>query len=821
MHRFYKPSHSIMEKSKFICPTSFSVLSSWKYMLTIISGILLIFSTSCGDPSKRQSQWLLSALSTSDTIPSIWNKEYWSKQQHYSFDRSDRSKFMTLIIDADSLTYSRWYVNQPVTPYSRYRLSGWIKTEEVVPGKPGGGAGFRVGRLTTEGNKVYTGNTPWTYVEIFFDTEGDDSAFIECVLGKESQAKGRVYFDEIYLERMSSKTLLPEATIDIQKTLPPMNDYIYGQFIEHMGKCIYGGIWAEVISDRKFFYKPGHQKSPWKVLGDTSLVYLDKKRPYTGEQSVVINNTTKQSNGILQSRLGLLEQMEYYGHIALWASADALPIEVALTWGDEEHQADRCIINNIDMDGYHTIPLAFISDAKTEQGQLSIIPKGKGLVRIGAISLMPANNIDGFRPDVLAQMKRLNSPIYRWPGGNFVSGYNWKDGIGDRDKRPTRYEAAWDGIEPNDVGIDEFMRLCQILKTEANIAVNTGLGTPKLAAEMVEYVNGSPLSPMGKLRAANGHTNPYDVKLWAVGNEMFGDWQLGVMPIDEYVKKHNETARLMWAVDPTIELIAVGYPGHWNNMMYTHCADKMTYISEHFYRQDWHAGGLMTHVKQIPDAIRYIADEHRRARREIVGLDEKNILIALDEWNYWYGPHVHGLLGTRYFLQDALGIAAGINEFMRQSDIYYMANYAQTVNVIGAIKATSTDVFMEGTGEVLQLYRREFGSIPVELSGNTAPLDVSAALTKDRKHLTISVINATDKEQNLRLDFRQNNVPQKGQLFIITGPDRYAYNEIEAFKIVEKQKRFSVSRNSIEVPAMSACIFKFELDQSSSKEQLL
>lgn len=277
--------------------------------------------------------------------------------------------------------------------------------------------------------------------------------------------------------------------------------------------------------------------------------------------------------------------------------------------------------------------------------------------------------------------------------------------------------------------------------------------------------------------------SPFNVKLWAVGNEMFGDWQLGHMPIEDYVVKHNKVAQAMWDVDPNIDLIAVGYPGKWNDMMYENCADYMTYISEHFYKQDWHAGGLLTHVNQKPEVIKSVAQEHRRARREIPGIEEKNIKIAMDEWNYWYGPHIYGLLGTRYYLRDALGIAAGLNEFSRQSDIYYMANYAQTVNVIGAIKTTKTDAWLEGTGLVLKLYRREFGTKPVELQGKPEPLDVAATLTEDEQFLTISIVNATHENQFLRLKTVANRIAKKGKSFLISGENDMVYNDIMTNKI--------------------------------------
>ena len=459
-----------------------------------------------------------------------------------------------------------------------------------------------------------------------------------------------------------------------------------------------------------------------------------------------------------------------------------------------------------------TLPITFEA-VDAGYAALKLRSKGSGTITLAAISLMPEDNTEGFRPDVIALLKELDSPIYRWPGGNFVSGYDWKDGIGNPDARPTRYERAWNGLEYNDVGIHEFMQLCKILDAEANIAVNTGLGDAALAANEVEYFNGAATTPMGKRRAANGHPEPYDVQLWAVGNEMFGDWQLGHMPIEEYVKKHNKVAEAMWAVDPDIDLIAVGYPGEWNDMMYQNTAENMTYISEHFYRQDWHAGGLLTHVKQMPDAIREIAEEHRRARREIPEIADRDIKIALDEWNYWYGPHEFGLLGTRYFLRDALGIAAGLNEFSRQSEMYYMANYAQTVNVIGAIKTTPTDSWLEGTGLVLKVYRKEFGTIPVAVSGAPEPLDVAATLTEDGTYLTLSVINATHQEYQLTLDFISENIPTQGTAFVITGSNDMVYNDVtHKNSIYLEETSFELEHNSLQVAKESAGIYKIKLN---------
>ena len=208
----------------------------------------------------------------------------------------------------------------------------------------------------------------------------------------------------------------------------------------------------------------------------------------------------------------------------------------------------------------------------------------------------------------------------------------------------------------------------------------------------------------------------------------------------------------MRAKDPGIELVAVGDVGAWDEAMLAGNAANMSLISEHFYVQE--APDLAGHVAQVPRQIKRIADAHRRYRETIPALAGKNIRIALDEWNYWYGPHLYGELGTRYFLKDALGIAAGIHEYSRQADIVFMANYAQTVNVIGAIKTTKTAAAFDTTGLVLKLYRAHFGQVPVTITGAPAPLDVAAAWRDDKSALTLAIVNPTTEPQALALQLK-------------------------------------------------------------------
>jgi alpha-N-arabinofuranosidase len=457
----------------------------------------------------------------------------------------------------------------------------------------------------------------------------------------------------------------------------------------------------------------------------------------------------------------------------LSGDASAAPVEVSLVWGTGASGRDTVVIDDV-QPGFQTYPLGFTSDGDTDNGRLEITSRGSGQLTVGTASLMPADNILGWRADTVALVKELDSPVYRWPGGNFVSGYDWKDGIGDPDKRPPRKNPAWKGVESNDVGLHEFMDLMREVDAEPFVAVNTGLGDAASAAEQVQYANGSTDTAMGRLRAENGHPEPFGIEWWAIGNEMYGDWQLGHMPLSEYVDKHKEVVDAMRTVDPDIRPIAVGAVGEWSETMLSSAADHMELLSEHLYWQD--RDDVPAHVEQAVAGIRRVADAHRGYREDLASLEGKDIRIALDEWNYWYGPFEYGELGTRYFLQDGLGIAAGLHEMFRNSDLFFMANYAQTVNVIGAIKTTRTEAEMEPTGLVLALYRQRFGTVPVEVEADAAPLDVAAAWTEDRTALTVAVVNPTEEARTLRLDVEGAEPTGQGIRFVLAGADRWAHN---------------------------------------------
>jgi alpha-N-arabinofuranosidase len=589
------------------------------------------------------------------------------------------------------------------------------------------------------------------------------------------------------------------VTLHADRTRAEINPYIYGQFIEHLGRCIYGGIWAEMLEDRKFYFPitaeyapyrsledtdfPVVGASPWRMIGAGGAVTMDPSAPFVGDHTPKLMPGT----GIRQEDLGVVAGKEYVGYVWLRADGPGASATATLAWGDGPADRQELSLPAIG-ETYQKYPLAFRAGARTDKASFTIQLTGSSPVWVGTASLMPADNVRGMRPDTLALLKQLGGTIYRWPGGNFVSGYNWRDGLGDRDRRPPRTNPAWTGLEHNDFGMHEFIDFCREIGTEPMIAANTGLGDADSAALEVEYANGGPTTVGGAMRIANGQTAPFGVKYWCVGNEMWGPWQLGFMQLKHYTFKHNLVARAMWRVDPSLQLVGSGALGHrnprndpdekrgWTEGMLAECAQNMNLISEHFYVQE--KPDLNEHVKQVVDEIRSRAEGHRKLQTELGLLPDHRVPIAMDEWNYWYGKHLYGELGTRYFLDDALGIAAGLHEYFRNSDIYGMAHYAQTVNVIGCIKTTKTEAFLDATALPLILYRHHFGTIPVELDrdGLAEGVDVVAAWTPDRKALTVGIVNATTEPQSLALKTEGTALENSALAWTVAGRDRKDFN---------------------------------------------
>ena len=640
-------------------------------------------------------------------------------------------------------------------------------------------------------------------------------------------------------------TALRAAAIDVKvdaaKTGAPISPYIYGQFIEHLGRCIYGGIWAEMLEDRKFYFPvtadyapyksltdtafPVVGASPWQIIGSASAVTMVKEGAFVGNQSPRVNAGA----GLRQRDLGVVAGAKYNGYVWVKPLGGKAEVEVSLVWGEGAKDRASTTIRFLGPDfARHTFD--FTPATGSEKGASLEIRVLSGDVLLGPPSLMPANNVHGMRAYTLALLKQLNGTVYRWPGGNFASGYDWRDGIGDRDRRPPRKNPAWTGVEHNDFGTDEFIAFCREVGTEPMIAANTGFGDAYSAAQWVEYCNRGADTIGGGWRIKNGNAQPYGVKFWCVGNEMFGPWQLGFMQMQHYVQKHNLFAEAMWKVDPSLSLTAVGDLLTINKdndpdqaksgktcsrIMLEECADHMSILSEHFYsgRLPWTKDGrtdIVTHVGLLREAIRAKAEGHRKLQASLPNLKGKLMPITMDEWNYWHREYTYGELGCVYELQDGLGVAEGLHEYYRQSDLIKMAHYAQTVNVIGAIKTTKTAAETETTGLVLQLYRARFGTTPLVIAQDFGPLDVAAALTKDGKTLTLSVVNPTNDEVAVNLAATGLTPAGPAVRWSISGPNAEAHNTPGQPRVVDIQ-RAEASVAALKVPALSATLFEVAL----------
>lgn len=785
-------------------------INRWAAVSAQVSIVVFFMTLSLVSLSMAQSVNILpnpSFEESKDNKPVGWREYRFGGRGNYEYANTGRTGEKSVMISSDNGADLSWGAIVIVRPYAQYRFTGWIKTENLAAAT-GRGALFNLHGINGAETPAVTGTTDWTQVEMVFDTDNIDAVQINCLFGGFGRATGTAWFDDVSLELISAREIEPSITINASKTGEPISKYIYGQFIEHLGRCIYGGIWAEMLEDRKFYYSLDDRQTPWQVVGDPESVSMIQENSFVGEQTPQVTlKGDGSAAGLKQEELGLKQGMVYEGNIVLSGDPSSAPIEISLlSQSTDAKKRETVKITDIDTE-YNTYPLRFTEPLATNQGVLEIISKGSGAFRIGTVSLMPADNIEGFRADVLALLRELDAPVYRWPGGNFVSGYDWKDGIGDRDKRPPRKNPAWRGVEHNDVGIHEFIALCRLIDTEPYVTVNTGLGTVDAAAQEVEYCNGALDTPMGKMRAENGNPEPFNVIWWAIGNEMYGNWQLGNIPVDDYIKKHNAVVEAMRAVDPDIKVVAVGSVGRWDRSVLAGSADHMDLISEHFYCQE--RPGLMAHIAQVPGHIRRISTAIREYHDTIPALSGKNIPIAMDEWNYWYGPHVYGELGTRYFLKDALGIAAGLHEYYLNSDIVFMANYAQTVNVIGCIKTTKTDAAFATTGLVLKLYRHHFGTIPVEVGGAPEPMYVSAALKDDGNTLTVSIVNPTREEHDLPFDLEGAAFSGNGTVWLITGENEMLYNEpgLEP-RVIIQEKSVEQLSDVFNVPPISISLFE-------------
>jgi alpha-N-arabinofuranosidase len=441
----------------------------------------------------------------------------------------------------------------------------------------------------------------------------------------------------------------------------------------------------------------------------------------------------------------------------------------------------------------------------------------------------PLSDKEGFRKDVMSAVQEMGVPFLRWPGGNFSSNYNWRDGIGPRDKRPPRLEMAWGTVEDNRFGTHEFMDYVEKVGSEPYICMNLGTGSWVEAQQWVEYVNGTQDTEITRLRRKNGRDKPWNVKYWGLGNEMDGYWQMGHRSASDYGAFALEAAKLAKLTDPDVKLIAAGSsnyrPGSdwigWNRTVLEYLKDYADYISLHLYvgnsgndYADFVASPI--EMDQKIETVAGIIDSALATRTDHVtgqlAKDGRRIYIAFDEWNVWYrarGSDQRGrrILEERYNLEDALVVAGFLNSLVNHADVVKIANLAQLVNVIAPIFTSDKGLFLQTIYYPLQLFSRNVKGKSLALlvdgpSYKTRRFDkvpyIDASASIDGNDLVVYVVNRHQSEAiEVKIELEDRSYSGPVTVAEVNGPDIKAENDFGKTSVATRTSTVQAGGNSM------------------------
>jgi alpha-N-arabinofuranosidase len=442
----------------------------------------------------------------------------------------------------------------------------------------------------------------------------------------------------------------------------------------------------------------------------------------------------------------------------------------------------------------------------------------------------PLADAKGFRTDVAREVKELGVPIVRYPGGNFVSGYNWLDGVGPKTQRPTVLDRAWNTLESNQFGTNDFIDWCAQVGTEPLLGMNFGTGSVEAALAYVEYCNLPRGTRWSDLRRTHGYEQPHGVKYWCLGNEMDGPWQIGQLQAREYGRKARDAAKQMRVIDPKLQLIACGSSGTfmptylaWDREVLEECYDQVDGLSLHAYygnTKELSGNSASRYLAMNLDMDRHI-HEVAAVCDYVQGLQRssKRLWLSFDEWNVWYrardgqatdgrGTAAPRLLEEVYNLEDALLVGGFVNTLLRNSDRVRVACLAQLVNVIAPLVTNDQGVLRQSTyypyawalryarGRVLDL-RVESETYPITPAGLQADfartgdvpfVDVVATLDEPGRQAALLVLNR-DITDERELTVEWNDIAPKRVLACqtLTGSDLKAFNAFDAPRHVVPQ----------------------------------
>ena len=508
--------------------------------------------------------------------------------------------------------------------------------------------------------------------------------------------------------------------VEITENTKDMNPLIFGHFVEFMRDCIDQGMWAQVLKNRGFDKRKDIPEGVvdgnpevadgWVRTGskNTFEIELDAEESLARDghaQRINCYNAYDGYVGIAQNDL-YLENKEYSGYIWMKASGN-VEVEVCV----REKEGGKIFSETFRVDDtWKKYEFTFCPEQRMDRGTFEIILPGEGEIWLDSASIMPSDNIEGIWKKVFEHICGLEPPIIRYPGGCFADCYHFEDGIGDIDTRPYRRNRHWGGFTDNSFGTDEFVSFCRRIGCEPMICVNFGSGTPEEAADWVEYCNGAPDTPFGRLRAENGHPEPYGIRYWDIGNEIFGDWEIGHSSAEDYADRYLEFYHAMKAKDESIVFMVCGGDGddrsqEWNETLRRKIGASMDALCLHMYALK-SMNGEKHDNRDVYYAVTGSVKKYEEILREsyqlMNGKSEKKILTAVTEYNL-------GTIVDSYreqTLEAAVFNAGMLNMFMRNSEKILMCNYSDLVNGWpgGCIVSKNGDAFGTGNYYVLKMY---------------------------------------------------------------------------------------------------------------------
>jgi alpha-N-arabinofuranosidase len=604
----------------------------------------------------------------------------------------------------------------------------------------------------------------------------------------------------------ATSPLAASLTVNATKVEGAISPALYGQFVEFMFEGVKGGVTAELIRNRSFEEAPNAiglsrywERYPDDRDDDYALNFQwDAGNAYPVRQAsptappehslrVDVDRGVIKSHGIFQSRIPVRSGVSYHGY--LWVKAEAFDgnITVALepdVLGGAAYATAE--ISQIAGD-WRQYEFTLRPTTSDELARLAILFNGKGRLWIDQVSLVPADAVGGVRADVLARVKALRPAFVRWPGGNVAQDYHWRWGVGPRDQRKTWTNLSWKNEpEPSDFGTDEFIEFCRNINAEPSITVNVeGNGaTVEEAAAWVEYCNGPATSTYGSMRARNGHPQPYGVKYWEVGNEIWGSWVRGHSDAKTYGQNFNRYSAAMRAVDPSIQLIAVGDNDmKWNRTVLGLAGRGIDFLAIHHYYGRNEMGGDALNLMARPLYYeRFYAQVAAAIQQTVPG---RPIRLAINEWGLDLAER------QQYSMWSALYGARLMNVFERTNGLVAMSAVSDLVNGWpgGIIQAGRHSLFVSPLYHANALYANHLGverlnSVldgPVfdsSREGKRVPyLDAVASRSADARQLFIKIVNThQSRPVNIKVSVSGAQVSRDAQALTLAADSLDVFN---------------------------------------------